>query len=82
MTIPQLLEMTKLPEKQIRNSLLILIQQNLAGFTEEFEEGNRNNTTTYYQVLVQEVLWRIRYPRFLVVARKVFGPDVRCTHWR
>ena len=77
LTVPQLIEKTSLPENQIRTSLRILIQQNLANFTEEIVEGDTDNLTTYYQVLLNELLWRLRYPRFLLVARKIFGSDVR-----
>ncbi len=62
---------------QVKNSLLVLIQQNLVNFWEEFDEQDRQKLTTFYRVNVQQVIWRLRYPRYLSVAKQRFGDEVR-----
>jgi hypothetical protein len=72
----ELESITELEFLQVKNSLLVLIQHNLVSFIEEHPEGNPQDVQTYYQASVSFILWRLRFPRFLQVAKHRFGDEV------
>jgi hypothetical protein len=80
--IHEIERVTELEFLQVKNSLLVLIQHNLVSFVEEYELGNRENVQTYYQANVALMLWRLRFPRFLQVAKHRFGEEVHTTQRR
>ncbi|KAJ3303102.1 DNA-directed RNA polymerase III subunit RPC3 [Kappamyces sp. JEL0829] len=61
----------------IRECLAILIQHNLVTFAESLERGRK---LVYYEVSLDMVFLRERYPRFIQVARDVAGNEARDIH--
>lgn len=76
----ELESITELEFLQVKNSLLVLIQHNLVSFIEEHPDGNPQDVQTYYQASVSFILWRLRFPRFLQVAKHRFGDEVCGAH--
>lgn len=74
--LEEIMRLAGLEFLQVKNSLLILIQHNLVSFVEEYEDGQPDNVHTYYQANLQNILWRIRFPRFLHMAKERFGSEV------
>lgn len=75
--LEDIMKHSELEYLQVKNSLLVLIQHNLVSFIEEYELGDRDNVHTFYQANVPGILWRLRFPRFLLAAKERFGTEVR-----
>jgi len=74
--LEEIVKYTGLEQTQVNSSLLILIQHNLVSFVEEFELSNRNVVYTYYQANISYMLWRLRFPCYLQVAKQRFEEEV------
>jgi len=73
--LEEIVKYTGLEQTQVNSSLLILIQHNLVSFVEEFELSNRNVVYTYYQANISYMLWRLRFPCYLQVAKQRFEEE-------
>ncbi|KAJ3342354.1 DNA-directed RNA polymerase III subunit RPC3 [Gonapodya sp. JEL0774] len=72
LTIGGLVNHTKLPARQVRESLFVLIQHNLMHWIES-TEGQR--VVTHYNIEEEEVLARLRLPLHAALVRTLFGND-------
>ena len=67
----------QLPLAQLKNSLLVLIQQNIVECIPKVDnaKGVRDGKEVVYKALLEQVLVRPWFPRMLVTARELFGTD-------
>eukprot|EP00128_Syssomonas_multiformis_P011588 Colp12_sorted_trinity150504_noHs@967 len=68
--IRNLISLTKLQRAQVQSSLFVLIQHNLASFEEDVTDG-----TTYYEIDLKACLLRTRFPRFIQLAKVLYGVE-------
>ncbi|KAL1923241.1 uncharacterized protein VTP21DRAFT_9617 [Calcarisporiella thermophila] len=70
--LPVIQLFTKLPRKEVRESLVILMQHNLVYYA-EVQEGP--NLVTYYEADPIQILLRLRFPAILYYTREWFGAE-------
>ncbi|KAI8373042.1 uncharacterized protein BYT42DRAFT_56363 [Radiomyces spectabilis] len=73
MTLFDVTRFTQLPQRQVRECLVVLIQHGLAYFTESLD-GKKE--PTYYQVDPRRVLLRLRMASIMRVTEDTFGKEV------
>lgn len=69
-SIEEIRQKTKMQIAKIKESLLVTIQHNFVHFTQR-------GKVTKYRILIDCVLGRLRFPRFLQIARENFKDTVR-----
>lgn len=72
MPVGQIATMTTLKPRQVRESLFVMIQHNIAVYAESQE---RNRIVVYYEIYRPELLHRALLPKALYFAQKWFGSD-------
>eukprot|EP00005_Dracoamoeba_jomungandri_P003479 CAMPEP_0174259640 /NCGR_PEP_ID=MMETSP0439-20130205/8451_1 /TAXON_ID=0 /ORGANISM="Stereomyxa ramosa, Strain Chinc5" /LENGTH=469 /DNA_ID=CAMNT_0015343615 /DNA_START=63 /DNA_END=1472 /DNA_ORIENTATION=+ len=72
---------------QTKNALYVLIQQNLVAFVTHFVEKKSDSTAfvedkpeetvliTHYHALVDNILYRIRFPKIVLTTREIYGDE-------
>lgn len=70
--ISQIARYTNLPIKKIKESLFILMQQNIVKYSEKPRSNNY-----YYSADLNEIMMRLHFPTFIHCMEEIFGPDGR-----
>ncbi|KAJ1412042.1 Winged helix-like DNA-binding domain superfamily [Sesbania bispinosa] len=71
LTLEQLIRYTELTKEQVKNSLLVLVQHNCAqAFVYEGGDGDGSRVRTQYLALFDNILHRLRFPKFLEIASR------------
>ncbi|XP_065847977.1 uncharacterized protein [Euphorbia lathyris] len=82
LTLPNIVRYTELSQTQVKNSLLVLIQHNcVQAFRLEESGGGFQATpkqTTQYVALFDNILHRLRFPKFLTIITQEFESDKLC----
>ncbi|XP_020532131.1 DNA-directed RNA polymerase III subunit RPC3 isoform X2 [Amborella trichopoda] len=70
---------TELPREQLKKCLLVLIQHNcVQAFQTKKEVGGRVMSTTEYTALLDDIIHRLRFPKFLILIRDQFDEQCEC----
>src|SRR5687768_1403112 len=75
MMISQIVQETLLELSVVQKSLLILIQHNCAIPSEDHKDREKEKirvTFTFYQISPEDVLIRLRFPRFILIVKDIF----------
>jgi DNA-directed RNA polymerase III subunit RPC3 len=72
--ISRIVQLSGLDPKSVRRGLVVLIHHNLVHHAETIE-GIRK--ITFYQVDVEEVITRIRIPKFILASKDLYKEAVR-----
>jgi hypothetical protein len=75
-TLQQLRQRTQLIESQVREALLVGLQHNFVIVNPE-PLKTASTVQIYYAILIDNVLIRIRFPRFALHAKHTFGDRVQ-----
>ncbi|XP_065882239.1 uncharacterized protein [Euphorbia lathyris] len=82
LTLPNIVRYTELSQTQVKNSLLVLIQHNcVQAFRLEESGGGFQATpkqTIQYVALFDNILHRLRFPKFLTIITQEFESDKLC----
>ncbi|KAF9585373.1 RNA polymerase III subunit C82 [Lunasporangiospora selenospora] len=72
MSVPLIIKFTELKPRQVRESLLVLIQHNIAYYAESEE---RSRIVTYYEIDKEETLHRVLIPKVLQYSKLWFDRE-------
>jgi len=72
LTLPLIARFSLLKLKDVRESVFILMQQNLVQ-SEEDVDGRTARVSVIYEISVEAVLYRLFFPKFIVTAQEALG---------
>ncbi|RRT64978.1 hypothetical protein BHM03_00009539 [Ensete ventricosum] len=79
LSLQEIVRRTELSNSQVKNGLLVLIQHNCVqafSVPKQVGAGAATKSLTQYMALFDNILHRMRFPKFLAIVRDDLGPQV------